>query len=296
MQDIQYKNISTDTINLPILQEKNITLDVLRLDTIHPVISGNKWFKLKYYLEEAKLESKKTLLSFGGAWSNHILATAAAARLVGLNSIGLIRGETKKFESGTLQEARKLGMQLFFFDRENYRQKIIPTAIHQEEIYVIPEGGYGEKGAAGAASILSYSSKKDYTHIVCAAGTGTMAAGLLQAILPSQHLVAVSVLKNYTNLEKDILSIAKNKFHSISVVHDYHFGGYAKQKPELIDFMNDFYKETAIPTDFVYTGKLAFAIMDLVKKNYFLPGYKILMIHSGGLQGNRSLSKGTLIF
>ena len=123
-----------------------------------------------------------------------------------------------------------------------------------------------------------------------------MAAGLLQAILPSQHLVAVSVLKNYTNLEKDILSIAKNKFHSISVVHDYHFGGYAKQKPELIDFMNDFYKETAIPTDFVYTGKLAFAIMDLVKKNYFLPGYKILMIHSGGLQGNRSLSKGTLIF
>ncbi|MCB0742015.1 MAG: 1-aminocyclopropane-1-carboxylate deaminase, partial [Chitinophagaceae bacterium] len=173
MQAIQYQNISTDTINLPILNEKKLTLDVLRLDKIHPVISGNKWFKLKYHLEKAGKEDKKTLLSFGGAWSNHILATAATAQLEGFSSIGLIRGEAKKFESDTLLEAKQLGMQLFFLDRNDYRQKKIPTTIHQEEIYVIPEGGYGEKGAAGAASILSYSSKKVYTHIFCAAGTGT---------------------------------------------------------------------------------------------------------------------------
>lgn len=293
MKTIDPGKITTDSLH--IFKEKIVDADVLRIDKIHPIISGNKWFKLRYYLDEAKQQQKKTIVTFGGAWSNHIVATAAACRLNKLNSIGIIRGEATVTPSSTLLEARQLGMQLVFISRSDYKSKQLPDFILQnEDNYFIGEGGYGMNGAKGAATILDYAVQKNYTHICCAAGTGTMTAGLLLSSSKTA-VVCISVLKNNYQLEDDISHLAGSNKKSI-IIHDYHFGGYAKHNTTLLSFMNEFYSLTAIPSDFVYTGKLFFAVKDLVANNFFTPGSKLLIIHSGGLQGNNSLSKGTLIF
>ena len=295
MQTIDLEKISTDNLSVPAYKEKNLEVDILRIDKIHPVVSGNKWFKLRYYLEEAQQQKKSTIVTFGGAWSNHIVATAAACRLNNLSSIGIIRGEESETPSSTLLEARQLGMQLVFISRDAYKSKELPASLrNRDDCYIISEGGYGIKGAKGAATILDHGLEKNYTHICCAAGTGTMTAGLL--VHPSQaDTISVSVLKNNFQLDDDIRQLINIKKKPI-IIHDYHFGGYAKHTPALLSFMNEFYKQTGIPSDFVYTGKLFFTINDLVSNNYFKSGSKLLAIHSGGLQGNRSLSKGTLIF
>ena len=296
MQAINTENITIDKVSMPLLTEKKVSVDVLRLDKIHPLISGNKWFKLRYYIEEAKQENKKTILTFGGAWSNHILATAAVCKINQLNSIGIIRGEEAENLSTTLSQAKELGMQLFFISRKDYQQKKIPSELNDTNYYQIAEGGFGKQGAAGATTILDHCRIEDYTHICCAAGTGTMAAGLLRKISETQKVIAISVLKNYLEMEDSIKKIIDEPVKNLIVNHDYHFGGYAKNKPALLEFMNEFYNQTSIPTDFVYTGKLCYAIFDIVKKNYFPEGSNLLLIHSGGLQGNASLSKRTLIF
>lgn len=295
MQSIDPEKITTDSLSLTVFQENDVEVDVLRIDKIHPVVSGNKWFKLRYYLEEAKQQHKKTIVTFGGAWSNHIVATAAACRLNNLNCIGIIRGEEPATFSATLLEARQLGMQFVFISREAYKAKQLPVSlINRDDSYIINEGGYGIIGAQGATGILDYAREKNYTHICCAAGTGTMTAGLLMYPCPSD-IVSISVLKNNLGLGDDIRQLT-NECKTPLIVHDYHFGGYAKHTPVLLSFMNEFYKQTAIPSDFVYTGKLFFAVHDLITNHYFKQGSKILVIHSGGIQGNRSLSKGTLIF
>jgi 1-aminocyclopropane-1-carboxylate deaminase len=296
VQHINLANISVDTLSLPLLTEKKVTADVLRLDKIHPLISGNKWFKLRYYLEEAKKLNKKTIATFGGAWSNHILATAAACKIQQLHSIGIIRGEEAAILSPTLAKAKEMGMQLFFIRRENYAQKKIPAEINKEEVYFINEGGYGSKGADGANTILDFCERENYTHFCCAAGTGTMLAGLIKNASVQQQITGISVLKNNMDLTPNTQSLLNEKADNFQIIHNYHFGGYAKYKPELITFMNTFYQQTQIPSDFVYTGKLFYAISDLIKNDFFKPGSRLLLIHSGGLQGNSSLSKGTLIF
>jgi 1-aminocyclopropane-1-carboxylate deaminase len=296
MPDITISNITPDKIPLPLFIEKNVEVSVLRLDKIHPVISGNKWFKLRYYLEEAKQQKKNTIISFGGAWSNHIAATAATCHINGLNSIGIIRGEKMEKLSPTLSQAKRLGMQLIFINREDYGKKKIPSELNNDEYYFINEGGYGSKGAAGAATILDYCKKADYSHICCAVGTGTMMAGLINSSLAFQEVTGISVLKNNFELEENIKCLLNDREKIFRIIHDYHFGGYAKYKPRLIEFMNQFYRETMIPSDFVYTGKLFYAITDLIKNNFFPARSRLLLIHSGGLQGNASLDPGTLIF
>lgn len=296
MQAINTENITVDKLSLPLLTERKVSIDVLRLDKIHPLVSGNKWFKLRYYIEEAKYQNKNTILTFGGAWSNHILATAAVCKINQLNSIGIIRGEEAENLSFTLSQAKELGMKLFFISRNDYKQKKASLALHNTDYYEIAEGGFGKRGAAGAATILDYCNIEDYTHICCAAGTGTMAAGLINKISSTQQVIAVPVLKNYLEMENTIKLITNKPFKNLMVNHDYHFGGYAKHTPALLEFMNEFYNQSAIPTDFVYTGKLFFAILDLTKESYFPKDSNLLLIHSGGLQGNASLSKRTLIF
>jgi 1-aminocyclopropane-1-carboxylate deaminase len=266
-----------------------LEVDVLRLDKIHPVISGNKWFKLRYYIEDAKAQNKKTIVTFGGAWSNHIIATAAAGKLHGLKTIGIIRGEKPLELSTTLQQAEEAGMKLVFVSREDYSKKIIPPG---NEGYIINEGGYGNLGAEGASTILDHC-PNDFTHYCCAAGTGTMAAGLANRV---SKVVAVSVLKNNHSLEREIATLLRDSAIAPAIIHDYHFDGYAKYQPELLQFMNDLYRHTGIPTDFVYTAKLFYAVRDLISKSFFPTGSRILLIHSGGLQGNLSLRKGTLMF
>ncbi|MBD0331579.1 MAG: pyridoxal-phosphate dependent enzyme [Chitinophagaceae bacterium] len=288
---------SVDTLQLDILIQKQIRIDVLRLDLIHPTISGNKWYKLQEYLKDAQQLGKSIILSFGGAFSNHIVATAAACSNLGFESIGIIRGEKPQILSVTLKDARKYGMKLFFVSREQYCRKEIPEEVWSygpNKIYMINEGGYGVKGMHGAARILNEFDTRKYSHICVSVGTGTTLAGLAFASAANQNLIGVSVFKNNLQLKDQVnkLTVRTN----FQIIHDYHFGGYARKTGELFEFMNRWFLATKIPTDFVYTGKLFYAVHDLVKNSFFDSGSNILIVHSGGLQGNRSLPVGALIF
>jgi 1-aminocyclopropane-1-carboxylate deaminase len=275
---------------------KQINVSVLRADKIHPVISGNKWFKLRYYLESALNAGKRSIVTFGGAWSNHIAATAALCRQEGLQSMGIIRGEEPKMYSSTLNNALECGMKLFFTDRESYRAKKIPQQINSDDAIIIPEGGFGSAGAAGAATMLNYCDREKYTDICCAVGTGTMLAGLAAAAKRGTRITGISVLKNNLQAAASTQSLCNTECNPFTILHDFHEGGYAKKTERLVSFMNSLYEATQIPTDFVYTGKLFFAVQQLIDQDYFSPGSSVLLIHSGGLQGNVSLGKGTLIF
>lgn len=291
---------STQRLHLQEVNNHNVMLDVLRLDKIDPIISGNKWFKLKYYLEGAIQNRQKRVLTFGGAWSNHIVATASAAKKAGLESIGIIRGEKAAILSQTLLMAASLDMKLVFVSRELYNQKKNPSFIEQlkgeyEHPCIIPEGGEGETGIKGAAEILHLADIEKYTHLICAVGTGTLLSGIVAGSLPHQQITGVPVLKGFSNWAPPG-GVTKQLRQRIHIEAGYHMGGYAKKSGVLIDFMNQFYQQTNIPSDFVYTGKLFFSTIDLIKKDYFPTGSRLLAIHSGGLQGNDSLPPGTLIF
>jgi 1-aminocyclopropane-1-carboxylate deaminase len=296
IQSLNFDQIIADDISH--VFNKKIRASVLRLDKIHSIISGNKWFKLRFYIDDAKRRNKKTIVTYGGAWSNHIIATAATCKLSGLKSVGIIRGEQPRQYSPTLQQAREYGMDFFFISREEYKNKIVPTRFLDEECYLINEGGYGPIGAQGAATILDYY-KQDFTHCCCAVGTGTMMSGLINASEADKQIIGFSVMKNNTSLERMIMDLTDNsekKQPDWQLIHDYHFGGYAKHTPELITFMNDFYNKTRIPSDFVYTGKLFYGISRLAEQDFFPSNGQLLIIHSGGLQGNLSLPEGSLTF
>lgn len=287
-----YSNIRTDYIAGGRLPGKDIRVAVLRLDLLHPQLSGNKWFKLKYNLLAAQQENKDTILSFGGAYSNHIAATAYAAKVLGLKSIGVIRGEEPPKWGHTLLQAKSDGMDLHFLPREQYRKKesrsFIASLKEQfGDIFMIPEGGNNTLGIKGAAEILSsaVSELSSFTHICCAVGTGATLAGLVNAAGDNQVVMGFPVLKNESRGPS-----------SSSIIPGYHFGGYAKTSPAPFTFMNKFYEDFNIPLDFVYTGKMVYGVMDLISKNYFPAGSNLLIIHSGGLQGNLSLPRGILFF
>ncbi len=292
MQKITIQHIKSFSTN-------DVAVDILRLDQVHPVVSGNKWFKLKHYINDAVLHKHDTIATFGGAHSNHIVATAFTAKQHELKSIGYIRGEAPAILTPALEEAVGYGMQLHFIDRERYRD---PSSVMIQEDtpgrYWIREGGYGKPGAAGASDILRSASTKHYSHILCAVGTGTMMAGLIKAAGKGQLVTGVSVLKNHYDLANEMLALLDEteKKHAFSLLHDYHFGGYAKHPPELINFMRKVWETEHIPTDIVYTAKLLFAAQDLVRKEHFAAGSRLLLVHSGGLQGNRSLPAGSLPF
>jgi 1-aminocyclopropane-1-carboxylate deaminase/D-cysteine desulfhydrase-like pyridoxal-dependent ACC family enzyme len=284
------------------IKSRSLVWDVLRLDRIHPQISGNKYFKLKYALLDAKNNQKTGLLTFGGAWSNHLLATAAMAGIQGLHSLGLIRGEEPAVYADTLKDVRSLGMELKFLSRSEYRRlsRAGSLAIEKEfpDYQYIAEGGYGLYGAKGAAEIAELYQSDYYDWIVAACGTGTTIAGLANVAKPSQKILGISVLKNHSALMDDIKALLKENVpaNNIFLEDRFHFGGYAKYTPELLAFMEEFYQINSIPTDFVYTGKLMYAVNQLITEGRFAAGSRILTIHSGGLQGNRSLKSGILSF
>jgi 1-aminocyclopropane-1-carboxylate deaminase len=290
---------TTNSLKLPLVINKQVTLDVLRLDKIDPVISGNKWFKLKYYLQEALESGYRQILTFGGPWSNHIVAAACAAKKTGLESIGIIRGEKPTHLSATLQTAAMHGMQLVFISREEYnmiKRDHFEVMDQYPGSYIIPEGGEGENGIKGAAEILALTSQEKYTDIICAMGTGTMLMGIASAAT-HQRVVGIPVLKGFENWKQNnALLVPAHLIDKITVVDGYHFSGYSKKNSELLEFMNQFYLDTHIPSDFVYTGKLFYSVMDLIRRDFFTPGNAILVIHSGGLQGNLSLPAESLQF
>lgn len=294
--------LTIDTVESELLTEKKLKLHFLRLDKIHPVISGNKWYKLKYYLADAVDEGYGKILTFGGAYSNHIVAAACAARQYHLSATAIIRGERPAVLNHTLSDALDFGMELQFLSRHEYNsvKRGAETDFSNQffkDHYFIPEGGYGRKGVMGAAEILQYKDISSYTHIVAAIGTGTTIAGIVKSASPGQKVLGMSVMKNNSALPVEIASLLGGALpDNLQIIHDYHFGGYAKKSQELLDFMNRFYRLSNIPLDFVYTGKLMYGIFDLIGKEYFPQGAEILAIHSGGLQGNRSLPSGILEF
>ena len=276
----------------------DMQLAVLRLDELHPIVSGNKWFKLKYYLQQAQEQNADRIASFGGPYSNHLVALAFAAKKYNIQSVGYVRSNEDEPITPTLQEAKQYGMHLNFLGRNNFQFLKTELLKNNDEnnTYFVDEGGYGTLGAKGAATILSNEKNNSYGHIICAVGTGTMMAGLINAAKPHQHVIGIPVLKNEATIRNEITQLITNKETPFTLLHDFHLGGYAKTNQAQFDFMNLLWATEKIPTDMVYTSKLFMAVKSLLANNYFSPTAKILMIHSGGLQGNRSLPAGTLLF
>lgn len=272
-----------------------IELFIKREDKLHPIISGNKYRKLKYNIEEAKKANQTTLLTFGGAFSNHILAVAGAGAESGFKTIGVIRGEeleSKIGENPTLVKAQELGMQFYFVSRTAYRDKEEPSFVsHLHEkygsFYLVPEGGTNNLAIKGCEEILTDSDKEYFTHITCAVGTGGTISGLINSSTEKQQIIGFSSLKGAFLSEVIRNFVSKTNW---SINDNYHFGGYGKVTDELIQFLNSFYSQTAIPLDPVYTGKMVFGVFDLIEKGYFPENSKILMIHTGGLQGIKGMN------
>ncbi len=273
------------------------TVDMLRLDLVHPIISGNKWYKLKAYLQEAKEQNANTIASFGGPYSNHIVALAYAGKLNEFRTIGYIRTNDNEPITPSLQEAMDYGMQLIFLGRTHFQEKkneILQAT--SSSIYYIDEGGYGKLGCTGFASIQEEIDLSNYDYILAAVGTGTMLAGLISISKEHQEIIGIPVLKNEDSIYSEINAILPNPSKPYTLLHQFHQGGYAKTTQTQIDEMNEFWKNTGIPTDIVYTGKLVVALNKLLKENFFKKDARILLVHSGGLQGNRSLQPGVLIY
>ncbi|MDZ8052214.1 MAG: 1-aminocyclopropane-1-carboxylate deaminase/D-cysteine desulfhydrase [Aulosira sp. ZfuVER01] len=293
-------------IHSAIAQQAGVELSVLRLDCMHPWVNGNKWFKLKYNILEAKQRNFTTLLTFGGAYSNHIFATAAAGNLFGFRTIGMIRGEERLPLNPTLSFAVQQGMQLFYLDREKYRQRHT-TALQAElqqrfgEVFIIPEGGSNLNGVRGCMEILNTAA----FDIVCVAcGTGTTLAGIILSLHKNQRAIGFPVLKDRAFLASEIdswlkdylasgLPIVDEAIASWQLICDYHMGGYAKVNEELLLFSQQFTQEHGIPLDYVYTAKMFYGVMDLLKQGFSPPG-RLLLIHTGGLQGNLGIEKRLL--
>jgi 1-aminocyclopropane-1-carboxylate deaminase len=255
-----------------------ISVTIKREDLIHPFVSGNKFRKLKYNLLQAKKEQYETLLTFGGAFSNHIAAVAFAGKEKGFKTIGIIRGEElegKIAENPTLSFAQNCGMQLQFISRADYRV-----------FYLIPEGGTNALAIKGCEEIIT-PEDVEFDYICCSVGTGGTISGIINSVLPHQKALGFPALKG-DFLKEEIRNFVQNK--NWELITEYHFGGYGKVNAVLIDFINQFYSQNKIPLDPIYTGKMVFGVIDLIQKNYFPANSKILLIHTGGIQGIQGMN------
>lgn len=278
-----------------ILANPDFSLYIKREDLLHPYISGNKFRKLKYNLLQAKAENQHALLTFGGAFSNHILAVATAGKEQNFKTIGIIRGEellSKIEDNPTLQKAQEFGMQLEFVSREAYRNKneadfLEKIKVKYGSFYLLPEGGTNALAIKGCEEILT-KADEDFDYICCAVGTGGTISGIINCSKPSQQVLGFPALKG-DFLKEDILKFTNKK--NWELITEYHFGGYGKVTEALIQFINEFKKENDIFLDPIYTGKMVFGVIALIHKNYFPKGSKILLIHTGGLQGIKGMNK-----
>ncbi|WP_419835535.1 1-aminocyclopropane-1-carboxylate deaminase/D-cysteine desulfhydrase [Endozoicomonas atrinae] len=305
--DVLDKPVPVQSVNTQWLYETGVSLDILRLDELDPEISGNKWFKLKHNIIEAQRGGRSTILSFGGAWSNHIHALAATGHRFGMPTIGIIRGEPGESLSATLTDAVNWGMQLHYLSRSDYRRKnevvFLHHLLHQlglpaQEVHVVPEGGSNSLGVQGCCEILAAggASLGSYDEIWLACGTGATLSGVALAAskdMPETRVTGVAVLKGGDFLRNDIDKHTIQSLDNWRLLTDYHHGGYARITKELLAFIKSFESETAIPLDPVYTGKVMFAIWYSLTENLKqgLPcrGKRLLMIHTGGLQGRRGI-------
>ncbi|MEH2068182.1 MAG: pyridoxal-phosphate dependent enzyme [Nostoc sp.] len=293
-------------INNEIARQAGVDLFVLRLDVMHPWVNGNKWFKLKYNLLEAEQKNFTRLLTFGGTYSNHIYATAAAGNLLGFQTIGVIRGEENLPLNPTLSFALQQGMELVYLSRQMYRQRntvALNEYLQQRfgEVFIIPEGGNNLNGVRGCTEIISqamptagYAYAFDYICVAC--GTATTLAGIVLSLHQGQKAIAFPVLKG-AFLKQEIENLLTNYLASglttpysspaaWELMCDYHFGGYAKVNQELLQFSQEFSSAHGVPLDYVYTAKMFYGVMDLLQQGFFGKGKSLLLVHTGGLQGN----------
>lgn len=276
----------------------NIQLFVKRDDLIHPEVSGNKWRKLKYNIKQATLQQQNTLLTFGGAFSNHITATAAAGKYLGISTIGIIRGEEYDVLNPSLLFAKQCGMQLYYLNRTAYKKlrennfEINDISIdyfaYSNDIYIVPEGGANEYAITGCSEIvdeinmqLRDLNKPNFDFIISACGTGATIAGIANRLQPHQKAIGVAVLK-HENLKHEITQKYSLRNNDLSILES-HFGGYAKTTPELFQFIKKFQHQHNIPLDFVYTGKLFYKLFNLINEGYFPSGSTIIAVHTGGV-------------
>lgn len=275
-----------DEIFDPLLDAKGVRLLVKRDDLIHPQVSGNKWRKLKYNLLEARRLGYSRLLTFGGAYSNHIRAVAAAGYLTGLETVGVIRGEEHLPLNPVLEYACKLGMRLEYISRSDYREKyservLKPLLERYEPCYLVPEGGTNPLAVQGMQEMVA-EIDIDYDYICCACGTGGTLAGIVAGLAGRRRALGVVVLKGGGFLKGEVDRLLESTHDNYSLLLDYHFGGYARQSRELLSFIGDFSAKHRIPLDPVYTGKLFYAVWDLLKQGYFAPGSCVVVLHTGG--------------
>lgn len=281
-------------IETELTQKFDVQLFIKRDDLIHPEISGNKWRKLKYNIAQAQLENKHTLLTFGGAFSNHITATAAAGKYLNFRTIGLIRGEKYTPLNASLQFAESCGMELFYVDRTAYKQKNISTVLTQipnyvaADIFVLPEGGASEWALKGCAEIVD-EINIDFDFICCACGTGTTIAGIATNLKNTQQAIGFPVLK-HPNLHHEIEQKIPDLKFNFSLI-DASIGGYAKTTPQLVQFIKAFYHAHQILLDYVYTGKAMLRLFELIEQGYFPKKSTIVMVHTGGTMNANVFNK-----
>ncbi|MFK7900287.1 MAG: 1-aminocyclopropane-1-carboxylate deaminase/D-cysteine desulfhydrase [Cyclobacteriaceae bacterium] len=283
------ENTPLQEISLSLFQEKGVQVWVKRDDLTGKDIQGNKWRKLKYNLVEAKNQQKATLLTFGGAYSNHIHAVAGAGALFGFKTIGIIRGEEHLPLNKTLAYAQSRDMELHYLNRTKYREKnqvdFLKKICQQfDNPYIIPEGGTNEFALAGCTEMVE-EIEIDFDYLCLPCGTAGTLAGAILGLKEHQKAIGFSVLKGKDFLEQEVEQLIGKKYTNWEINWNYHFGGYAKKKPELLDFMQHFHEQTEILLEPIYTGKLFFGVLDLIKKGYFEEGSKIVLVHTGGLQG-----------
>lgn len=293
--DLQ-EQINVDPVDHELLRAKQVRLSILRLDQIHPLVSGNKWFKLKENINDALQQHCASLLTFGGAYSNHLVATAAAAQASGLRSVGIVRGfHGKEHPTETLKQCEALGMQLHYVSREDYTRKredlfLAQLATLYPDAYIIPEGGDNRNGMIGAGEIAAYI-PAGINLVTLAIGTGTTFAGIRNKLDHMVRMLGFPVMKGGLYLKEEIKHKLDANIDNWQLNADYHFGGFAKYNQGLVAFMNDFFLQHHIPLDMIYTAKMLYGIFDLLQQDYFPKGSNICCIHTGGLQGNSAVSQ-----
>lgn len=278
-------------IHDPLLERHEIELWIKRDDLLHPVISGNKWRKLKYILDQALSSGAHTIISMGGAYSNHLHALAYAGRELGLKTIGLVRGEQPDTLNPTLTDVQSWGMELKFVSRSDYRAlrqykgwQDLPGIEPQQ--YWLPEGGAQALALKGVAELVrEISIPYDVLCVPC--GTGTTLAGIVEAVSENASIIGFAALKNASFLTADVESLLRRPYANWQINLDYHFGGFAQVDAELMSFIAAFELKAPIPLEPVYTGKMLYGLYDLIAKGYFKPGQRIIAVHTGGLQGKR---------
>jgi 1-aminocyclopropane-1-carboxylate deaminase len=288
-------NIPFQKIENELTHAQKINLFVLRLDTIDLYSGGNKFFKLKYNLEEAIKQGFKKILTFGGAWSNH-LAAAASVNNSPLPIIAVVRGEEPKKYANTLNYCKEKGVELHFVSRKEYRNKTDENFIQDLKnkfgnFYLLPEGGSNALAVKGCSEIIKYI-PIDFDYICTPLGSGGTLAGIVTVLKPHQQALGFSALKGADYLMEEVKKLINNAEKSnFKIVNDYHFGGYAKINAELLSFKSDFEKKCSIPLDYVYTSKMMCGIFEMMKNNNFKEGSTVVAIHTGGLQGNAGFEK-----